>query len=409
MERFDVAVVGGGIGGLSAALELARAGRRVVVLERAAHPGGRARTQKKQGFSWNLGPHALYNGGAAAASLKRLGIQVTGGVPAGKGLMLREGALHLLPGSPLDFARTTLLPGLSRWDLSKAVLAIKAGPLPGPDVTLAEWLAPYAPPAADTILGLVRVSSYANAPEILSATAAVRQVRLALRGVRYLDGGWQTLVDGLTSALVAAGVLVRASADVVALTDVGEGHALSLADGSRLLASHVVLAVPPAAAAKLGVDLPPLTPSRVACLDLGLREVPAGAPALVFGADRPLYLSNHSAVARLADQGAVVHLMRYLAPGDDGHDAEAELESLLDLAWAGWRERVVARRFQPALIASHALPEAGKRRPAPSLGGGLWLVGDWVGDGAILADASFASATAAVRGILSEKQEARAA
>ena len=38
----DVVVVGAGFAGLSAALHLLGAGRRVTLLERAPHPGGRA-------------------------------------------------------------------------------------------------------------------------------------------------------------------------------------------------------------------------------------------------------------------------------------------------------------------------------------------------------------------------------
>ncbi len=61
----DVVVIGGGLAGLTAATFLARAGRRVVVLERASHLGGRARTQEREGFFFNEGPHALYRGGPA--------------------------------------------------------------------------------------------------------------------------------------------------------------------------------------------------------------------------------------------------------------------------------------------------------------------------------------------------------
>ncbi|MCA9535165.1 MAG: FAD-dependent oxidoreductase, partial [Myxococcales bacterium] len=43
----DVVVVGGGLAGLLVAEATARAGRRVVVLERSHAPGGRARTQPR--------------------------------------------------------------------------------------------------------------------------------------------------------------------------------------------------------------------------------------------------------------------------------------------------------------------------------------------------------------------------
>ena len=62
-------VVGGGLAGLSAAAFLARAGRDVTVLEKAAAPGGRARTLDRDGYRLNLGAHALYRAGVGMAVL----------------------------------------------------------------------------------------------------------------------------------------------------------------------------------------------------------------------------------------------------------------------------------------------------------------------------------------------------
>ncbi|HRE00694.1 MAG TPA: FAD-dependent oxidoreductase, partial [Ilumatobacteraceae bacterium] len=55
----DVVVVGGGIAGQIAAITVAAAGRRVVLVE-AQRPGGRARSTEREGFVYNTGPHALY-------------------------------------------------------------------------------------------------------------------------------------------------------------------------------------------------------------------------------------------------------------------------------------------------------------------------------------------------------------
>jgi phytoene desaturase len=52
-------VVGAGLGGLSAALRLAGAGRRVTVLERAAVPGGRAGLLEVDGYRFDTGPTVL--------------------------------------------------------------------------------------------------------------------------------------------------------------------------------------------------------------------------------------------------------------------------------------------------------------------------------------------------------------
>ena len=51
-----VVVVGAGLAGLSTALHLLGAGRRVTVLERAGHPGGRAGLLDLGGYRFDTGP-----------------------------------------------------------------------------------------------------------------------------------------------------------------------------------------------------------------------------------------------------------------------------------------------------------------------------------------------------------------
>ena len=55
----DIVIVGAGLGGLSAALRLAGAGRRVTVLEQAAIPGGRAGLLARGGYRFDTGPTVL--------------------------------------------------------------------------------------------------------------------------------------------------------------------------------------------------------------------------------------------------------------------------------------------------------------------------------------------------------------
>ena len=54
-----VVIVGAGYAGLSAALRLAGAGRKVTVIEREAVPGGRSGLLQKVGYSFDTGPSVL--------------------------------------------------------------------------------------------------------------------------------------------------------------------------------------------------------------------------------------------------------------------------------------------------------------------------------------------------------------
>jgi phytoene dehydrogenase-like protein len=59
MQTHDVIVVGAGLAGLRCALELARAGRDVVVLEASSRVGGRQRSDRVDGFLLDRGFHVL--------------------------------------------------------------------------------------------------------------------------------------------------------------------------------------------------------------------------------------------------------------------------------------------------------------------------------------------------------------
>lgn len=55
-KRWDVIVIGSGVGGLTAAATLVKAGRRVLVLDRNPHPGGTAYVFSRKGFTFPMGP-----------------------------------------------------------------------------------------------------------------------------------------------------------------------------------------------------------------------------------------------------------------------------------------------------------------------------------------------------------------
>ncbi len=427
----DVAIVGGGLGGLTAAALLARQGRRVAVFEKAPRLGGRGATQVESGYSFNLGPHALYRAGDAIRILRSLGIEPRGGMPSQVGgFAVRQGRKHALPAGFLSLLSTDLLGVAGKIDAARALAGLpRVAAAPVDDVSWSDWCAGYArdPIARELLTAIVRLSTYTNAPDQLSAGAAIRQLQLALsENVLYLDGGWQTMVDGLSEAARAAGAEVRASARVDAVR-VGSGRARIEVDGESVEAAKVILALPPKAAADLVEGDVSTTlaewaaaqqPVRAACLDLGLKTLPRSRNVFALGIDEPLYFSVHTAAARLAESGkAVVQVAKYLPVGEpvDAGSVEAELEALADLVQPGWRDYLEERRFLPEMVVTHAVVEARRGgyagRPGPAVPGAedLFVVGDWVGAEGMLADASFASAERAAQLVLSASDGSRRA
>jgi prolycopene isomerase len=62
-DRYDIVVVGAGLGGISAGAVLARAGRSVLVVERQDAPGGCARSLRRGGYVFDLGVHMTVEAG----------------------------------------------------------------------------------------------------------------------------------------------------------------------------------------------------------------------------------------------------------------------------------------------------------------------------------------------------------
>ena len=58
-DTVDVAIVGAGIGGLSAAIRLAAAGRHVAIFEQNAAVGGKMGQVAQDGFRWDTGPSVI--------------------------------------------------------------------------------------------------------------------------------------------------------------------------------------------------------------------------------------------------------------------------------------------------------------------------------------------------------------
>ena len=421
-QRADLIVVGGGLAGLATATLVARAGRAVTLLEMASELGGRAVTHVQQGAHFNLGPHALYRRGRAFRLFRELRVPFTGGFPpAQRGILLSGGTMGPLPlgiGS-LIRSRFFTLREKARFIRLLARLRLRNRRRDG--VPLDDWIREAAGTGnlAAFLRTLFRVSTYVDAGDRMSAGVALDQLKLALDGnVWYLDGGWQTLVDGLRDRAVEHGAELRTGARVASVGCDAAGVAVVLAGGAERRGRTAVLAVGPKAACDL-LGLSPETPLvqwtagcipvRAACLDVALNRLPRPDRCVAFDLDRPLYFSVHSASARLAPEGvSVLHVMKYLG-GDTVSTAEAvraELEAYLDQIQPGWRDQTLTRRYLPGMAVAPSVPRADEDGLAGRPGGAVpgsprvFLAGDWVGREGMLADAAAASAVEAAGRVL---------
>jgi phytoene dehydrogenase-like protein len=415
-RRWDAIVVGAGIAGLAAAALVARQGKRVLLLEQSKSVGGRAKSRVRDGFHFNLGAHALYQGGPAEAVLRELGVRYGGSAPPLTGqLALKNGKLHTFPTGTVSLLTTDLLGLSSKLEAARMLSSVSRIHTDDiMDVPLAEWVDNQIshPEVRSLLLAVFRLTTYVNAPDKMSAGCAVKQLQMALdKGVVYMDNGWQTLVDGLRQAAEREDVIIRTRvrAEAIERALAGAAAGVRLSTGDCLEAPVVIIASsPPVASALAGSAF---TESakwaeesvavRAACMDVALERLPRPRTLFALGIDKPLYFSVHSASARLAPEGgALLHMIWYSPSGTDESPEriKREFDDLLDLTQPGWRDVLVHCEFLPGLLVSNRLPEARTSGtalwPGPAVPEvpGLFLAGDWVGGRGMLADAALGSA-----------------
>jgi phytoene dehydrogenase-like protein len=414
---WDVAVIGGGTAGLAAAALAARSGASVLLLERGGKPGGRSVSLREGGAVLNMGPHALYRGGAAQSVLQALGIETPGGSPTAN--------IHWVPGEGRGeiVATAGILMGRTlSWAEKRRFLRFFLG-VRKTDARKAEghswaaWMKENGLTGRAAALGAAmgRLSTYVGNADCLDAGAAVRQLQKP--SVIYPNGGWQTIVDGLVLRAKQAGVTCLTSASVTGAEPDNGGHGgwtLGLAGGETVKARKIIAAIEPSRVASwfepwlpaaYFTTLKNLEPVYASTLDLHLRRLPRPNRPFALGLDQPLYFSAQSQWSRLCDnpEHAVVHVMRYDgAQKGESASVRTELEVFLDRLQPGWREEVLRERYMPHIAVMHGLPSPAMKgtagRPAVDTGlPGVYVAGDWAGPEGMLLDASLASAKEAAR------------
>ncbi|HEV2366133.1 MAG TPA: hydroxysqualene dehydroxylase HpnE [Caulobacteraceae bacterium] len=380
-------VIGAGLAGLSAGVELAARGVAVEILEAAAQAGGRCRSYPDPvlGQTIDNGNHLLLSCNRAALSyLERIGARdrLTGpGEAAFPFLDRQSGARWTIRANPGPIPWWLALPSRRVPGTGIADYLPFARLLWARRATRIDAVVHTTGPVYQRLLRPLLVAALNTEPSQASAGLAGAVLRESLaRGGRFAEplvaagGLGPAFVDPALAFIEARGGAVRLSSRVRALEiDAGAVVAAHIGEARRPVDGPVILATPPWAAAEL---LPGLRrPDRFSAIVNGhfACAPPAGSPALVGligGAAEWVFAFPDRVSVTVSAADAMVDIAAEELAGRFWDDITAALGDLGPLPPC----RIVKERR--ATFA--ATPDQERRRPGPRTGiANLFLAGDW--------------------------------
>ncbi len=251
MEK-NVAIIGGGFGGLVAGALLSRAGAAVTLFEAGSELGGRARCIRKDGYTVDLGLHANRFGhkGPAARALDMVGESIEFAKKSDRtSYVYQGGKLVKRPNAIEDFMETELVPVESRQALTQALFAmVGEDPADWYDKTLLEFVDRHT--RDEHVKRFFRLLGFTIiAPDIETASAGevisfIKNARMADEPIAEPVGGAKQIIDKL------AGVIERSGGEI--LTDcrvdrleIRDGRAVGVTANGRLRPADAVVFTPP--------------------------------------------------------------------------------------------------------------------------------------------------------------------
>jgi len=370
----EVTIVGAGLSGLIAAIQIAEGGGRVVVHEAGAKVGGRARTDSSI-HRVNLGPHALYRRGDFGDWLIEKDLLPAVHYPSLLGLRL------------LKNGRTRrMVAGLPK--------VMGSGNREAPvDESYRSWATrEFDENFAKLAIGFASLPTYHPDPGVLSAAFVQERIKRSSewRPVWYLNGGWIKLVEKLAARAEELGVEIITRSKLSELPSGPCVVATELSVAARLLDEPDLEAVGPDSA----------------LLDIAL-EKRWNDPTAILDVDNHVYISNFSAGdASVAPNGeSLLQGVTGIRPGEEPDVAQERIVAALDAGYKGWRDRVGWKRTGVThnLVGPSDMPgKTWRDRPAIDRGRGRWLVGSHVAAPGLLAETCFESARTAARMVLTK-------
>lgn len=377
-KSVSVAIVGGGILGMTLARRLQASGARVTILEGAVRSGGLAAPAPIGGFTWDRFYHVILRTDSYLIGLLReLGLEERLRWTSTRTGFYIDGRLHSLSSS-LDFVRFPALSPIDKLRLAATVLRAASvrdwRPLEA--IRATDWLRRWS--GRRTVervwLPLLRAKLGANAEQasaafiwaIIARLYGARRSPMKRESFGYVEGGYATILSRLEAVLKADGVECRYGGRVSRIAREGDSVTAQLEDGGNLQFDSVVLTVPCSQVAALCPQLTEVERQRLRAVTY---QGMICATLLLKHSLADYYVTNitdswvpftgvieMTALVPKATFGghALVYLPRYVTQDDpywrrDDAAIEGEFTGALERMYAGFRSAdVIASRVSRA-------------------------------------------------------------
>jgi len=256
-----IAIVGAGFGGMSAALDLVKAGNQVTIFEGSDHPGGLASGFKKPEWDWSLEKfyHHWFTSDKEMFKLfEELGLTSKVIIRTPKTVMFYKNKFY-----PFDSIPAAILyPGLG-WGINKirfglvgVYLRLTNNWKPMEKTTVDAWMRKWAGDKVYTEMWqpmLIGKFGERFAPQVNMAWMWARMHARTTSLATY-EGGFQQFAQDFAEALKKKGVDIRYNTRIDHIERVGETVELTLSENKEAF-DQVLVTISPAALAKMAPAL----------------------------------------------------------------------------------------------------------------------------------------------------------
>ncbi|QYR24213.1 FAD-dependent oxidoreductase [Paenibacillus sp. sptzw28] len=371
-----VAIIGGGLAGLTAAAYLSeQSGIEGVLFERSPQLGGRAFTYEKAGFTLNYGAHAIYGLDRHTLSVMERELQLSfSSKQVDKRKVMYEKGDQLTP-APLDFVnlvKTDILTTMQKLRFVGEITAIIANIHQIKNYsTLGDYLAESG--ADDDVKELwehLVCSNFFITPEDARRVPGpvisdyYHNLFLSQRPVNYVLGSWAVITGQLRDKIELSGRWTFALQEGVDGIRYEQGKYVLKTKAREETFDRVVFAMPVQQVVKLlrGTPWEPFlepyernTATEVMVYDVGLNSVVARPFSYISDMNNKLFISDVSATDHtlVPGGGQLLQGIAYLSDETAGGEVDrkvyldertAQMEALFDRHYPGWRDAVAVKR-----------------------------------------------------------------